>query len=63
MPERMLGMDHLHLSGNVDMSFNGRTTSEEIVEGLDLSGKTIVVTGTSAGLGFEAARVLAGAGA
>ncbi len=45
------------------MTFNARTTSEEIVEGLDLSGKTIVVTGSSGGLGFEMARVLAGAGA
>jgi NAD(P)-dependent dehydrogenase (short-subunit alcohol dehydrogenase family) len=45
------------------MAFNGRTTSEEIVAGLELSGKTIVVTGASGGLGFEAARVLAGAGA
>ena len=45
------------------MTFNGRTTSEEIVAGLDLSRKTVVVTGTSAGLGCEAARVLAGAGA
>jgi NAD(P)-dependent dehydrogenase (short-subunit alcohol dehydrogenase family) len=45
------------------MTFSGRTTSEEIVEGLDLTGRTVVVTGTSAGLGFEEARVLAGAGA
>ncbi len=45
------------------MAFNGRTTSEEIVAGLDLGGKTIVVTGASGGLGLEAARVLAGAGA
>jgi NAD(P)-dependent dehydrogenase (short-subunit alcohol dehydrogenase family) len=45
------------------MPFNGRSTSEEIVAGLDLTGRTIVVTGTSAGLGFAASRVLAGAGA
>ena len=52
-----------HPQGNRNLAFNGRTTSEEIVAGLDLTGRTIVVTGTSTGLGFEAARVLAGAGA
>jgi NAD(P)-dependent dehydrogenase (short-subunit alcohol dehydrogenase family) len=45
------------------MTFNGRTTSEEIVEGLDLTGKTVVVTGASGGLGFAQARVLSGTGA
>ena len=39
------------------------TTTDEIISGVDLSGKTAVVTGGSAGLGVETARVLAGAGA
>lgn len=45
------------------MSFNAETTAEEVVKGLDLTGKTMVVTGSSAGLGAETARVLAKAGA
>jgi NAD(P)-dependent dehydrogenase (short-subunit alcohol dehydrogenase family) len=38
-------------------------TAEEVVAGLDLRGKTILVTGVSSGLGVETARVLANAGA
>ena len=45
------------------MAFGPETTAEEVVAGLDLAGKTIVVTGSSAGLGAETARVLAKAGA
>ena len=45
------------------MAFGPETTAEEVVAGLDLVGKTIVVTGSSAGLGAETARVLAKAGA
>jgi NAD(P)-dependent dehydrogenase (short-subunit alcohol dehydrogenase family) len=45
------------------MTFNGRTTSEEVLAELDLTGKTVVVTGTSSGLGQETARLLAAKGA
>lgn len=38
-------------------------TAEEIVSGSDLTGRTCVITGASAGLGRESARALAGAGA
>ena len=43
------------------MSFE--TTAEEVIDGVDLSGVTAVVTGATTGLGRETARVLAHAGA
>ena len=38
-------------------------TALAVVDGLDLTGKTCVVTGASSGLGRESARALAAAGA
>ena len=44
-------------------AFNADTTAEEAAGDIDLSGKTLVLTGGSAGLGVETARVLASRGA
>ena len=44
-------------------SFGAQSTTEEVLEGVDLSGKRVLVTGVSAGLGVETARALAAHGA
>ncbi|MDB5470301.1 MAG: shikimate dehydrogenase [Caulobacter sp.] len=43
--------------------FGATSTTDDVLEGVDLSGKRILVTGVSAGLGVETARVLAAHGA
>ncbi|HEY2356306.1 MAG TPA: SDR family NAD(P)-dependent oxidoreductase [Phenylobacterium sp.] len=43
--------------------FGAESTTDEVLKGVDLSGKRILVTGVSAGLGVETARALAAHGA
>ncbi|MGE0830738.1 MAG: SDR family NAD(P)-dependent oxidoreductase [Hyphomonadaceae bacterium] len=43
--------------------FGATSTTDEVLEGIDLSGKRVLVTGVSAGLGVETARALAAHGA
>jgi NAD(P)-dependent dehydrogenase (short-subunit alcohol dehydrogenase family) len=44
-------------------AFGATSTTDEVLAGVDLKGKRILVTGVSAGLGVETARVLAAHGA
>lgn len=45
------------------VKFGAESTTDEVLSGVDLKGKRVLVTGTSAGLGIETARALAAHGA
>ncbi len=48
---------------NVSSSFGRRSTADDVTAGLDLSGKTALVTGCNSGIGYETMRTLALRGA
>ncbi|XP_074588154.1 short-chain dehydrogenase TIC 32, chloroplastic-like [Curcuma longa] len=43
--------------------FSSRTTAEQVTDGIDASGRTVIITGGSSGIGAETARVMALRGA
>ncbi len=48
---------------SIGSGFGARSTAYDVLRGIDLSGRTAIVTGGSSGLGLETTRALAAAGA
>ncbi len=57
------GPERIAVGGVPASGFDEEATAEQVTEGIDLSGRTAVVTGCTSGIGFETMRVLAKRGA
>ncbi|SDF55180.1 NAD(P)-dependent dehydrogenase, short-chain alcohol dehydrogenase family [Dyadobacter soli] len=51
------------LQHSIGSGFDRNSTAAEVIKGIDLTGKTAIVTGGHSGLGLELTKTLAGAGA
>jgi len=47
----------------IGSGFGATSTAEEVIQGIDLSGRTAIVTGGYSGIGLETTRLLSAAGA
>jgi NAD(P)-dependent dehydrogenase (short-subunit alcohol dehydrogenase family) len=56
-------MNTKDLQQPIGSGFNGTSTTYDVIKGIDLSGKTAIVTGGYAGIGLETVKTLVGAGA
>jgi NAD(P)-dependent dehydrogenase (short-subunit alcohol dehydrogenase family) len=51
------------MTGTITTPFTAASTAAEVVDGIDLAGRRVIVTGGASGIGIETGRALAGAGA
>src|SRR3954447_23756466 len=51
------------MTTSIRTPFGFSSTADDVIEGVDLSGRRVIVTGGSSGIGVETARALASAGA